>query len=323
MCRLAERRTWARGPVRAGFEVEIGSVQKTSAFPCVLSGGMSGLESHTEQTAGESSPSDLREWWFRNVRHPFYWRVGQLAGRTNGRGPLLVAMGDSLTDPYVGFTFPRQVWLRCVGREGGYKTVNLGVGGSTTAYMCERIDTFLSAGQPDIAVLAAGNVDAEQGIASAETERNVRFILDWLEEHGVSKIALVGPGMVNLPKLPDYMSQLKDWRSAIDDVRAILRDIAVEHDAVFVDLAQFLCDRIADGKDPDFSLVPYRPSRSWHPVAGDAHLNAYGHRLVAEAFLTATSHWRGTTVPGEVPVRKMIDGRRVNRRDMRKARKPC
>jgi lysophospholipase L1-like esterase len=205
-------------------------------------------------------------------------------------------MGDSLTDPFIGFTYPRQNWLRYVGRHG-YKTVNLGNGSDNTADMASRVEQFFSEGRPDVAVLFAGNVDAELGIDHLETERNVTYIMDWLRERAVDKIVLMGPGMTNLPKAPDYMPPGTDWAALTEPVRATFREIAIEHDAVFVDVAQFLLDRIARGQDPDFSRVPYRQWRSWHKVVGDGHLNAYGNRLVAEAFLTATSEWRPAPDP--------------------------
>jgi lysophospholipase L1-like esterase len=220
------------------------------------------------------------------------WHIGQRSPRAHGRGPLLVAMGDSLTDPFVGFVFPWQVWVRRVGRIGGYRTVNLGRGGQTTGDMCQGIDEFLSEGQPEIAVLFAGNCDVELGVDPSDTERNVIFIVNWLRAHGVRKIALIGPGMLNLEEVPAWLAHIPDWTAAADRVRAVLRDVAAQNDAVFVDLAQFLRDRIARGEDPDFSRVPYRQSRSWHASATDGHFNAYGNRLVAEALLSATADWR-------------------------------
>jgi hypothetical protein len=74
-------------------------------------------------------------------------------------------------------------------------------------------------------------------------------------------------------------------------VRVTLSEIAARHGVVFVDLAQFQLDRIASGKDPDFTCVPYKQSRSWHACVGDGHLNAYGQRLVAEALVGATPDW--------------------------------
>ena len=233
----------------------------------------------------------LREWWWWNVVHRFYWRIGQLDRRVHGDGPLLVAMGDSLTDPYIGFTWPWQSWVRYVGRHG-YKTINLGNGSDNTTDMAQRVEQFLADGQPEIAVLFAGSVDAEYGLDPGDTARNVAFIVEWLREHGVEKIVLIGPGMMNLPRLPEYMPQVSDWFEAIAAIQAILGEIATRYDVLLIDLAQFLRSRIDRGEDPDFSLVPYRQSRSWHAISGDGHFNAYGQRLIAEAFLEATAHWR-------------------------------
>lgn len=231
------------------------------------------------------------EWWFWNVRKRVYWHLGQFDRGVHGRGPLLVVMGDSLSSPHTGFAFPWQVWVRRVGRHG-YKTVNLGVGGDTTAAMCARVEQFLIEGQPEIAVLFAGSVDAERCIDPVETERNIGFMFVWLRQHGVSRIALLGPGMLNLPQVPEHLAQNQNWLSSIDTLRAAFRDLAARNDVVFVDLAQFLRDRISRGEDPDFSRVAYQPLRSIHASRRDGHFNAYGHRLVAEAFLTATADWR-------------------------------
>ncbi len=240
---------------------------------------------------GRNIRQKIRNRWFRHIVQAFYWRVARFGRRVHGRGPLLVAMGDSHTDPFVGLTLPWRLWLRHVGRRG-YKTVNLGHGGETTADMYRRVDDFLAEGHPEIAVLFAGSCDVEHGVDPAETERSVTSILRWLDEHGVNKVVLIGPGLLNLERPPWWLAHIPDWAESVDRVRTILRDVAARHDVLFVDLAQFLRDRIARGEDPDFSRVPYRQSRSWHVCPGDAHFNAYGQRLIAEAFLAATDHWR-------------------------------
>lgn len=212
------------------------------------------------------------------------WRVCRSARRVHGRGPLLVAIGDSHTDPSSGITLPWEVWLRRVAR-AGYKTVNLGVSGDTTAHMCRRIEETLNEGQPEIAALFGGGNDALRRIDPAETEQNVVSMVEWLRKRGVRNIVLIGPGMLNWERAPD-------WAAAEQAVRAVLRDVAERHDAIFVDLARFLSRRIDHGEDPDFSREPYQQSRSWHVKDGDPHYNAYGQRLIAEAFLTATADLR-------------------------------
>jgi acyl-CoA thioesterase I len=177
-----------------------------------------------------------------------------------------MALGDSNTDPRCAYTLPRQVWLRIVGREG-YKTVNLGVSGDTTADMRRRIEQTLGAGQPKIVVVFGGPNDALRQLDPAETEDNVTFMVQWLRDHGVSRVVLVGPPVVNWQPTPN-------WVSSTDEVASVLREVAERCGVVFVDLATSLRRRIERGRDPDFSRVPYRQSRSWHVAAGDPHLNA-------------------------------------------------
>jgi lysophospholipase L1-like esterase len=226
----------------------------------------------------------MRRWWFVKVEQRVYRRAARFARRVHGRGPLLVAIGDSLTDPKSEYTFPWQVWLRRVGRSG-YKTLNLGVSGDTTTDMRRRIEQTLCRGQPDVAVLFGGANDAFFGVDPAETEQNVTFIVDWLRDHGTRRIVLMTPGLLNF-------EQEADSADAIEQVRAVLRDVAQRRGVLFVDLVGFFRDRIEGDHDPDFSRVPYRRSRSWHVSDGDPHYNAYGQRLVAEAFLMATADWR-------------------------------
>jgi lysophospholipase L1-like esterase len=228
----------------------------------------------------------MRRFWRLKVQQRVYRRLAGRARRVHGRGPLLVAIGDSNTDPRCAYTLPRQVWLRIVGREG-YKTVNLGVSGDTTANMRQRIEQTLSAGQPEIVVVFGGGNDAQRGVDPVETERNLTFMAEWLRDRGIRKIVLMGPPLVNWEPTPD-------WVSSADQVRTALRDVAERYGAVSVDLTRFLRRRIERGEDPDFSRVPYTQSRSWHVEAGDPHLNAYGQRLVAEAFLAATAGWRSS-----------------------------
>jgi lysophospholipase L1-like esterase len=148
-----------------------------------------------------------------------------------------------------------------------------------------RIEQTLCEGQPDVAVLFGGANDAIRGIDATETERNITFMVEWLSERGVSKIALIDPGMVNWKRQPE-------WAPAARKVRNVLRGVAARHGAVFVDLTAFMRERIDSGKDPDFTSVPYQRSCSWHVSDNDAHFNAYGQRLVAEAFLAGTASWR-------------------------------
>jgi lysophospholipase L1-like esterase len=222
--------------------------------------------------------------WLLPLRQRVNWRLARFDGRVHGHGPLLVAIGDSLTDPASGSTLPWQVWPRRLARHG-YRTVNLGVSGDTTTDMRERIEQSLSEGRPDVAVLFGGANDALHRIDPATTERNVTQMVDWLNDHGVAHIALIGPMLPNMEAVPD-------WQPAGQAVHDVIERVAARSGATFVDLAGFLRARIERGQDLDFARVRYRQSRSWHVQADDPHFNAYGQRLVAAAFLAATADWR-------------------------------
>lgn len=222
--------------------------------------------------------------WRAKWRQRAYRRLARAARRVHGRGPVLVAVGDSHTDPRTAYTLPHQVWVRIVGRHG-YRTLNLGVSGDTTADMRARIEQSLCEGRPEIAVVFGGGNDALRGVDPADTERNVAFMVSWLRDHGVGKVALIGPGLPN-------WSEHADWAPAAEEVRKVLSTVAERHGALFVDLAAFLRLRIDEGRDPDFRRVPYKQSRSWNIADGDPHFNAYGQRLIADAFLAGTAVWR-------------------------------
>lgn len=59
--------------------------------------------------------------------------------------------------------------------------------------------------------------------------------------------------------------------------------VAGQPSVVFVDVYAFMRQRIVDGKDPDFSVVAYDQTRSWHASLNNQHVNAYGHALTAQA----------------------------------------
>lgn len=226
----------------------------------------------------------MGQWWVWHARRPINFRLARMSGRVHGSGPLLVAIGDSHTDPSAAFTRPGQVWLRIVAR-AGYRTLNLGKSGDSTAQMRARIGQALVEGRPEIAVIFGGGNDALRNVDPTETERNVAFMIEWLRDHGVGRIALIGAVQLNWRETPP-------WQPAVDCVNTVLAGLAARNSVVFVDLAGYLAERIARGEDPDFSAVPYRQSRSWHVYGGDPHLNAYGQRLIAEAFLASTADWR-------------------------------
>lgn len=141
-------------------------------------------------------------------------------------GPVIVALGDSLTQGYglvehEGFVPQLRDWLAANGVAGA-RVVNAGVSGDTTAGGLSRVAWTLT---PDVdaMIVALGGNDVLRGIDPAVTRANIDGILAEAQKSGVA-VLLVGmqaPGNYG----PDYQR----------DFQAIWPDMAAKYDTLLVD----------------------------------------------------------------------------------------
>ena len=115
------------------------------------------------------------------------------AGRAVAAPVKILALGTSLTQGYglppgTEFTVQLQAALKKAGIDA--VVINAGVSGDTSAGGLSRLDWSL-ADHPDAAILELGGNDMLRGIAPAETEKNLRAILDRLKAAHV-KVLLTG-----------------------------------------------------------------------------------------------------------------------------------
>ena len=109
------------------------------------------------------------------------------------RPATVLALGSSLTQGYglpPGTEFPVQLQaaLKAAGIDA--TVINAGVSGDTSADGLSRLDWSL-ADHPDAAIVELGSNDMLRGTPPAETEKNLRAILDKLKAAHV-KVLLVG-----------------------------------------------------------------------------------------------------------------------------------
>lgn len=93
---------------------------------------------------------------------------------------VIVFLGDSLTAGYelpAAEAFPAKVKEKIAARHPGWKVVNAGVSGDTTAGGVARLDWVLKS-KPDVLFICLGANDGLRGIPLAETEKNLRTLLD-------------------------------------------------------------------------------------------------------------------------------------------------
>jgi acyl-CoA thioesterase-1 len=110
----------------------------------------------------------------------------------------LVFLGDSLTAG-LGLSqeqaFPALIEARLRAAGHPWKVVNAGVSGDTTAGGVARLD-WIYKGRVDVLFLCLGANDGLRGIPVAETERNLRTILDRAQHEG-TRVVLAG---IQLPE---------------------------------------------------------------------------------------------------------------------------
>ena len=109
-------------------------------------------------------------------------------------GPLVLCLGDSLTEGYG--VEPEQSYpsllerrLRSAGR-AELRVVNAGISGSTTASAVSRLRWQLRA-KPDVVILALGGNDGLRGLELSQTEKNLDEAITVAKSNGVDRKSVV------------------------------------------------------------------------------------------------------------------------------------
>jgi acyl-CoA thioesterase I len=171
----------------------------------------------------------------------------------------IVFFGDSLTAGYgltnpLGDSYPALIQRKLDAEKLGYRVINAGLSGETTAAGVRRVDWTLR--QPaDVFVLALGANDGLRGIDPAVSRQNLDAILTRVHAKN-PKAKLVVAGMQMPPAMgPDYAKAFAEMFPAI----------AEKHHATLV---PFLLDRVG-------AVTEMNQRDGIHPTAE-------GHQILAE-----------------------------------------
>jgi acyl-CoA thioesterase-1 len=176
------------------------------------------------------------------------------AGAQGSAERVIVAFGDSLTAGYG--VAPEEAWPALVEarlrRESyGYRVVNAGVSGDTTAGGLRRVDWVLRA-RPAVVVLALGANDGLRGLPLQPMRDNLAAIVERLRAGG-ARVLLAG---MQLPR--NYAGYAREFERAFPEVAR----------RTGVPLMPFLLEGVA---------LDVRLNQ-----ADGIHPNAAGHRVMAE-----------------------------------------
>lgn len=191
------------------------------------------------------------------------------AAPAGGSGPLLVALGDSLTAGLgidLDEAYPARL-ARALRADGYAVTVvNAGVSGDTTAAGLARAEWALE-GDVRILILALGGNDGLRGLPPDQMKRNLSQILSLAAERGV-RVLLAG-----MEAPPNFGAA---YTAAF---RGVFAELAREHDVAFL---PFLLDGVA--ADPALNQAD-----GIHPNAAGAAIVAARVRDALEPLLPALS----------------------------------
>jgi len=171
-------------------------------------------------------------------------------------GPLVVCLGDSLTEGYgIDPAKAYPVQLQKLLQDRGWtdvEIVNAGISGSTSASGRARLQWQLLR-RPDVVIVALGANDGLRGVELAATQANLSEVIELAKNNGLA-VLLAG---MKLP--PNYGS---DYTTRFEKM---FIELAEEHE---VTLLPFLLDGVA--ARPELNLPD------------GIHPNAEGYAIVAE-----------------------------------------
>lgn len=112
--------------------------------------------------------------------------------------PKVLFLGDSLTAGLhlaVGDAYPAEIQRQLFADGVPFELVNAGVSGDTSKGGLERLSWLMKNAAPDLVVVALGANDGMRGVDLADTEKNLRTILQRTQDSGTATL-LVG---MNVP----------------------------------------------------------------------------------------------------------------------------
>lgn len=142
------------------------------------------------------------------------------AGAQLPAGATVLALGDSLTAGYGGTR--GQGWPEQLAALTGWQVVNEGVNGDTSAGALERLGPLLQAQRFDAILIGIGGNDMLRGMDAAQTERNLRALVDAAGAHSSHVALLATPAPDALRAAAGLLSDAPVYATVAQDTKALL-----------------------------------------------------------------------------------------------------
>lgn len=219
-------------------------------------------------------------------------------------GPVVVAAGASMTAGTLGADWVGA--LRARQEFDGFRFVNAGVNGSTSADLRERVDTDILACRPDAVLVLIGTNDVRNGVPVDTYRDNLAAVVDRITSETTARVALM-----SLPPLGEDLDA--DINHALGHYNRVIIDTAARSGIDYLPLHERLAallERSGNSRTSyDFSFAlafraaaqRYLLRRSWDQIAQRHGLELYVDHIHlsdrAGAVVTdLTARWLQTTV---------------------------
>ena len=168
---------------------------------------------------------------------------------------VVLALGDSLTAGFgvdKEYSFPSRIQVKIDDENLGYKIVNAGVSGDTTAGGVRRIN-WLMKHKPQVVILALGANDGLRGLSVDEMRSNLEAMIRISHENN-ARVLLAG-----MKALPNYG---KDY---VEKFESVYPELAKKYELVYL---PFLLEGVAGVRE--------------HTRPDGLHPTASGYKIVAD-----------------------------------------
>ena len=168
---------------------------------------------------------------------------------------VVLALGDSLTAGFgvdKEYSFPSRIQVKIDDENLGYKIVNAGISGDTTAGGVRRIN-WLMKHKPQVVILALGANDGLRGLSVDEMRSNLEAMIRISHENN-ARVLLAG-----MKALPNYG---KDY---VEKFESVYPELAKKYELVYL---PFLLEGVAGVRE--------------HTRPDGLHPTASGYKIVAD-----------------------------------------
>ncbi|RYY84770.1 MAG: GDSL family lipase [Comamonadaceae bacterium] len=170
-------------------------------------------------------------------------------------GATVLALGDSLTAGYGAA--PGQGWPEQLAAITGWQLVNEGVNGDTSAGALQRLGPLLQGQRFDAILIGIGGNDMLRGVDAAQTERNLRALVDAARAHSTHVALLATPAPDALRAAAGLLSDAPFYAPVAQSTQtlllpgiyaAVLSDRALRSDPIHANAAGYarVAERLAD-----------------------------------------------------------------------------